>query len=240
MGLIDLHQHVVYGVDDGPKTLQESLALLKLAEQNGITHIVATSHASPAEWAFPKRDYLNHVKELRQACQANHIHVQLYYGCEIFYAESAVRQLQQMTIPTLAGSRYVLVEFHPKEKLDTICQAAQQFYSNGFRPIIAHCERYPALFRHMDVIEDLKNDLGVSFQINASTIIFDMPRKERKFRDTMLDRGLVDFVASDAHSCEHRPPRLKQAYEWLEANYDQAYAMDLCCRNQARILHISV
>lgn len=240
MGLIDLHHHVVYGVDDGPKTLQESLALLKMAERSGITHIVATSHASPAEWAFPKRAYLAHVGELREACRANGIGIQLYYGCEIFYSEVAIRQLQQRIIPTLAGTRYVLVEFEPSVRLDTICGAAQGFFSNGFRPVIAHCERYPALFRHLDTVEELKDDLGTSFQMNASTIIFDLPRKERKFRDAMLDRELVDFVATDAHSCEHRPPRLNEAYEWLSEHYDSAYAMELCCGNQAKILNLSI
>lgn len=240
MGWIDLHHHVVYGVDDGPKTIEDSLALLKMAEQNGITHIVATSHASPAEWAFPKREYIARVRELRQACAANHIGIQLYYGCEIFYARAAVRQLQENILPTLAGTRYVLVEFNPAVKLDTICEAAQDFFSNGFRPVVAHCERYPALFRHLDVVEELKDQLGTSFQMNASTIIFDLPRKERKFRDAMLDRELVDFVATDAHSCDHRPPRLNQAYEWLSEHYDSAYAMELCRGNQARILNLSI
>jgi len=236
MGFIDLHHHVVFGVDDGPKTLDDSLALLEMAVQDGITHIVATSHAYPAMHAFPTRLYLANLKQLREACAQRGLPVTLYSGCEIFYSEIALRQLKEGFLPTLAQTDYVLVEFDPTIKLDALCLAVRQFANSGFRPVIAHCERYAALYRHLDVVEEMHYELRASFQINASTLVEKQPWRVRRFRDAMLKQGLVSFIATDSHNCTSRYPMLTQAYEWLERSFDADYAQKLLCGNQAKLL----
>ena len=100
MGFVDIHQHVVYGVDDGPRSAEESLEMLRLAQRDGVTHIIATSHAYPAMEPFPAERYLRHLGVLRQACRDEGIAVSISAGCEIFYSDVAIRQLQERRNPT--------------------------------------------------------------------------------------------------------------------------------------------
>ncbi|MBR5301677.1 MAG: hypothetical protein IKU38_02475 [Clostridia bacterium] len=240
--MIDIHQHIVYGIDDGPKTISESLQMLRLAAEHGTTGIIATSHAYSDIREFPLERYARHLEQLRGLCREYNIPIELYEGCEIFYSDMVPRQLEEGRMTSMAGSRYVLVEFEPAVKLDTLCDAVRILANHRYRPVIAHCERYAALHKEIDVIEELKQQFDAGFQMNASAFIdaalFDrrLPGRVRKFRDAMLEQELVDYIASDGHNCHSRLPVLDAAYKWVSKTYDEAYAHELFYAHQMRLL----
>jgi len=235
--MIDIHQHVVYGIDDGPKTADESLRMLRMAAEHGTTGIIATSHAYPAMQAFSQERYYCHLEKLRQLCKEQKIEIELYEGCEIFYSDIALRQLEAGSIPSLAGSRYVLVEFEPAVELDRLCDAVRRLANRGYRPIVAHCERYWALHKELRLIEEMKRHFYAGFQMNASMFSKKLPGRIRRFRDKMLELELVDYIASDGHNCQLRPPVLDAAYDWISEEFDEEYAQALLCDHQMRLLH---
>lgn len=237
MGFVDIHQHVVYGVDDGPRSAEESLEMLRLAQRDGVTHIIATSHAYPAMEPFPAERYLRRLGVLRQACRDEGIAVSISAGCEIFYSDVAIRQLQERRIPTLADTSCVLVEFDPLTPWEGILDAVRKLSNRGYRTVVAHCERYQALYGRLEEIRRLRSEFPVAFQINANTIIGRLPRKVRKFRDGMLDGGLTDFIASDAHNCTSRPIRLAQAFAEIEKRFGASLARALFVDNPRELIN---
>lgn len=238
-GLTDIHAHVVYGVDDGPRTLEESVALLEAACRNGIRQLIATSHAYPSMHAFPRERYFRHLREINFECREKRgMDIQLFSGCEIFYADVAVEQLRQRKLPTLAGTTCVLVEFDPTGSAEAVKDAVRRLANAGYLPVIAHCERYNAFRRNTELFESLRAEFRVLFQMNAATIAEKVPWDLHRFRDRALSHGWIDFVATDAHNTSGRPPLLGEAREALAKQYGEAAARRWTGENQQMIFEM--
>lgn len=236
MRFVDVHHHLVYGIDDGPRELEDSLDMLRLAQSQNVSHIVATSHAYAGMQAFPLERYVRHLNQVRQAARENGIDITIFSGCEIFYSEAAVRLVGEGQIPTLAGTNVVLVEFDPTSSFDQISEAVRKFSNRRYQVIVAHCERYDALYGRIDEIREMAEAFPVHFQMNASTIVSRLPWKARRFRDEMLSEGLIFCVGSDAHNCQSRRIRLKEAYQTLGEEYGKPFAVRLLARNVVELL----
>ena len=236
--LVEMHSHLLYGVDDGAQTYDEMTALLRQAAENRISHIVCTSHITPGYKRFPAEDYLAHFAEGQRWCQENNPDMQLHIGSEIFYTEHTARLLNDGTVPSLGQTMAVLVEFHPTIKEKEIFDAAENLGRNGYRIVIAHVERYENLNR-MERIRQLRDDLQCMIQMNSRSVL--NSRKGllgRHLERKLLDEGLVDFVSSDAHSAVSRPICLKQAHRFLMDHYDSRYADELCGENYIRFIGV--
>lgn len=234
-GFLDIHHHIVYGVDDGPQTVEASMGMLRMALEDGISHIVATSHAMPAFRPFPLERYRRHLERLNLLCGEQGLDIVLYEGCEIFYSPTAVRQLDEGLLPTLAGSRYVLVEFDPTDTARRIADGARQMANAGYIPVIAHVERYQDLVKHSDWLAQMRAQLPIRIQMNASTVVGRPPRAVRKFRDRLLDGEWVDYVATDAHNTSSRQADMRGAFEELKRRYGAPRAALLTGKNQDEI-----
>lgn len=235
-GLIDIHQHLVYQMDDGPKTWEETEAMLQEAEKQGIRRIIATSHAFPGRVHFEYDEYLDKVNAINRFAKQKGWTIRLFPGAEIFYSSHALHKLDVDDIPTLAMSQYVLVEFYPEVKADELLHAMRELANGGYKPILAHVERYSCLQDKPELLQELRY-LGVMIQMNARTVlesngIFGGKRYIRK----LLKEGIVDFVATDAHNTSSRPVCLRNAYEFLEKHYGREMADRLTWKNQLDIL----
>lgn len=235
-GLIDIHQHLVYQMDDGPKTWEETEAMLRAAEEQGIQRIIATSHAFPGRVHFEYDGYLDKVNAINRFAKQKGWTIRLFPGAEIFYSSHALHKLDVDDIPTLAMSQYVLVEFYPEVKADELLHAMRELANGGYKPILAHVERYSCLQDKPEMLREL-HYLGVMIQMNARTVlesngIFGGKRYIRK----LLKEGVVDFVATDAHNTSSRPVCLRNAYEFLEKHYGREMADRLTWKNQLDIL----
>ena len=212
--MIDLHHHIVYGLDDGPKDIETTTKMLKAAAEQGVRTIVATPHIAPGIEHFPMDVYLRRLREVQTLCETLGLDLRILAGAEIRYTHQTAAYLAAGSIPTLGGSKKVLVEFTGKTRFQEIEDAVQTVLRNGAVPVIAHIERYPRFISQLKHVEKLKEDYDVYYQVNNETIL--KPRLHRTVR-RLLQQGMIDYVGSDTHDLDKRRCNSKAAYEKLEA-----------------------
>lgn len=234
-GFTDIHHHIVYGMDDGARTLEDSKDMLRAAAEDGVCRIVATPHASPGRRAFDMTAYLRRISELNAYCAQKGVGVELYPGAEIFYTEATLRFLEGGMIPTLAGTRHVLVEFATDARYETLQDAASALCRQGYTPVFAHIERFECLTRKPSRVYELKETMGVLMQVDAEAVVR-TPFLLRRFMKTMIGDRVVDFIASDAHNIGGRRSFMRQAYDIIGKRFGPEIADDLFIHNQAMLL----
>ena len=232
---IDIHHHMIYGIDDGAKSFEGTEKMIRDAVENEVDTIITTPHITPGHAPFPFEDYEAHLEETRRFLAQQNIPLKLYTGAEILYTSATPRLLQAGMVPTLAGSQFALVEFTPDDDYDYILDAAMHIASAGFVPIIAHVERYEQV-RKVAQIEELRRECNAMIQMNASTVV----RKHSFFKERwvrrILSEGLIDFVASDSHDLPGRASRMRPAFDRLKADYGREVAHKLTHGNAARLI----
>ena len=215
--MIDIHSHIVFDVDDGPKSIEESKALLKEAYNQGVRMIVSTSHRRKGMFETPEEKIATNFMKVREIAKEVADDLVIAYGAEIYYTLDILEKLEKKEIPTLNDSRYALIEFSMHTPYREIHTGLSNILMLGITPVIAHIERYDALENNEKRVHDLIN-MGCYTQVNSSSIL-----KPKLFGDTykfmkkraryFLERDLVHIVASDMHNLDSRPPYMREAYE---------------------------
>ena len=236
---VDLHHHLVYGVDDGAQTLQDMQMMIRRAAGEGVRDIVCTSHAVPGLEPFPMEKYLAHLEEARQFIQSEGIDLTLHPGCEVLYTDAAARLLREGRIPTLADSDVVLVEFSPDASFRDLTEAAKRFGVAGYDVLFAHVERYDTL-HDMKHVQALREDYGVLMQMNANTILAKHGFFHGRWIRRLLEGGAIDCIATDAHNMTYRPCRMQECHTVLKERYGQERADELCGGFQRRLLGLKI
>ena len=212
MEFTDIHAHVVYGVDDGPKTAQDMRDLLDAANSQGITRIYATSHTEPGVHPFPEETYTERLEEARRYCREQGYGLEILPGAELLYTPAMDGQILDRKLKTLGDSMSVLVEFMPDVTEDEVLWALEQLDDQGYQVILAHIERYECMRGGFPA--RLKKQFNIQYQVNCRSVIecgkFFRGRKVRGW----LKAGIIDFVATDMHH-RNRPPRMEEAFEAL-------------------------
>ncbi len=226
-GFTDLHQHVLWGLDDGPETPEEMQALLEQDRANGIRLVYATSHAYPALHAFDLARYRERLGEANALCCRQGWPLRILQGCEIHYCSAVPDELAAERLPTLGDSRRVLIEFDPKVRICEIAEAANRIYQAGFEPVLAHVERYRCLVRAPGQAMELREECGLVYQMNCDTILRPRWGRERRFVRELLGARAVDVMASDAHDTVRRPVRMREAYQKVLREQGTEYAEHL-------------
>lgn len=142
---LDLHTHVVYGVDDGARTEEQMRAMLDAAAANGITTLVATTHATPGLEAFPQERYQRHLDAAQAYCQQQGYGLRLYPGAELLYNPMLRDAARENGLPTLAGTDWVLMEFLPQTSAKELENGLEEVAVCGYSILMAHVERYRCL-----------------------------------------------------------------------------------------------
>lgn len=223
-GFTDLHHHVLWGVDDGPKMPEQMVAMLELAVRNNVVQIAATSHAYPKYEPFDLAKYQERLAEANLYCCQQGWELRLISGCEIHYCSSVPDMLIAGKLPTLGGTRMVLIEFDIGVTVEQIMQAASSLYRVGYQPIVAHVERYRCMVRSARQAMDIREDCGLFLQMNCETVLHPRGFWEKRFVRSMLEAQAIDLVASDAHDTSTRPVLMQNAYCLLAEKYGSAYA----------------
>ncbi len=214
-------------MDDGAQTLEDSIALVKMAAAAGTTDLVGTPHASP-HYPF---EFEVVQERLRAVQAATGGIVRLYSGCDFHLSYDNIQDaLEHPRKYTINQNRYLLVEFSDLLIFHNTPDIFARLREAGMSPIVTHPERNALLRQRID---DLAAwcEAGAYLQITAQSLIGRFGRSAQDFSRVLLDRGLVHFVASDGHHVEHRPPTMDAAYAWLEANQGAAVAEALCVSN---------
>ena len=235
--LVDMHCHVVWGVDDGARSRDEMRAMLELAAGNHVKDLVCTSHISPGEAPFPLERYERHLAEGQAWADEQGLGLTLHPGSEILYTDAAPRLVQEGVALRLNGQRAVLVEFWHDAPETKLIEAARLLGNEGLTVIFAHIERYRAT-HSIPLLEELRGEYGVLLQMNVGTILKRLPFFEERWKRKVLRQGLVDLVASDAHSTHSRPCNLLAAWERLREEFGQETADRLCGGLARELLHL--
>lgn len=235
---IDIHTHVLPGVDHGARDWNMSLEMLAESAANGVKAVIATPHYLPWKESVTAEVICDRCRKAKERLQrAYGITMDIYPGNEIYYSSETVELLKSKKALTLAGSEYVLVEFGPEVSYQVLCSAASDLRFHGYVPVFAHIERYHCL-EQGDKLVQLK-EMGVLFQVNVASFqggLFD--GKTRKIKRWLKEQS-VDFIASDMHDLTERPPMSVECLKWVQKNLDSRYRDKLLYGNaQDRILKI--
>ena len=238
--MIDIHSHIVFDVDDGPKSIEESKALLKEAYNQGVRTIVSTSHRRKGMFETPEEKIATNFIKVREIAKEVADDLVIAYGAEIYYTPSILEKLEKKQLPTINGSRYALIEFSMNTPYRDIHKGLSNLLMLGITPVIAHIERYDALENNEKRVRELIN-MGCYTQINSNHVLRPKLFRERyKFMKKraryFLDRDLVHIVASDMHNLDSRPPYMEQAYEIIVKSYGRNKAKELFVENPRKIL----
>lgn len=214
--IVDMHCHVLPGVDDGPATMTDAIAVLREAERQGIGRMIVTPHYHPGRYVVPASKVMDVLDSVRETVRKEGIHIDLIPGQECYYFSDLVRELDRGRVLTMAGTSYVLVEYDPPVLYSVIQHSLRELIYSGYRPIIAHYERYQCLSGRMDRLEELRSN-GAMLQLNFDRLLdretlFRRNPWRRQFRE-----GFVDFLGSDTHGMGFRPLHVDQAVDWIDS-----------------------
>ena len=224
---VDIHHHLAYGVDDGAQSQRQMYKMLDRAAEQGIHTIFATSHATPGVRRFNMTAYRRALDEAEKYCRSAGYDMTILEGCEVLYTRQACRLLQSGEIPTLGETDFVLVEFSPDVRYSEFREALQNLASGGFRPIVAHAERYHCLTIWPARTAKLKEEINVFFQMNCSTFLNQKGFRVKHFAAWMLENDMVDALGTDAHNTSSRRANMKAAWKVIKKEYGSEYAKRL-------------
>jgi protein-tyrosine phosphatase len=232
---IDIHCHVMPGVDDGSKDPEMSLRMLKIARDNQIDTMILTPHNTQVHRCASPEGIQRRLLQLKEMCLKNGISMHLYPGNELYYDSTLPERLSAGQALTLAGSRYALIEFDPSSAYTYIRDGLNAVACEGYYPILAHVERYQNMLGHVDRAQELVR-AGIYIQVNAGDVIPKMLRPDTRYVGKLLKEGLVHFVATDAHRDSGRAPYLEECAQYLSRKYEEDYVYDLLRGNAQKIL----
>jgi protein-tyrosine phosphatase len=218
--VIDLHAHILAGLDDGPPSLDASAEMAAAAVANGIEVMAATSHVNRGFGLTPA-DMKAARDEVVARLEADGIPLRVVQGGEISLSRFASLDDAELEQLTLGGGRWILLECPLSPKAPSMDDAVTSLRSRSFEVLLAHPERSPSLMRGPEALERLLG-YGALAQVTSGSFSGEFGDTVRRAAFAMLERGLVHILSSDAHSAHHRPPALRNALETFEKRYDDA------------------
>ena len=231
--LYDIHCHILPGVDDGAKNMDIALALIEKEIEAGVETIILTPHFRKEMFEPDMEDIWNAYDELLY--ETRYKNIRLYLGCEFHANMEMVETLDNDLRPTLADSRYVLTEFAHNSTRAFMKERADALLMSGYRPIIAHIERYRATRKDFDLIEDLI-EMGCEVQVNADAIIGRDGLGAQRFCKKLMREDMLHYVGSDTHNLRGRAPHLGECCEYLKKHMGRLYTSRIMRDNPSKIV----
>ncbi|MCR4673160.1 MAG: hypothetical protein K5637_08050 [Lachnospiraceae bacterium] len=224
--MIDIHTHILPGLDDGSDTLEDSLEMARIAEADGIGYIFATTHSNldPSRGIEHRDNVLARTRELRRALISEDIRVQVFPGMEIMASEDIAQLMREHVLIGLNDSHYYLMEYPFNAGPDYMDFVIDEMLGvEGAVPVIAHPERYFYIQAHPEHVYGWVMK-GCLPQINRASLEGKFGPAAQEACIELMDHNLVAFLASDAHTPRYRTPRLSSARAFLSERYSEYYA----------------
>jgi Capsular polysaccharide biosynthesis protein len=236
---VDIHSHIIPHIDDGAIDIKMSLDMLRLASQNGTIHIVATPHYITGETRYSPGVITNMCEEIQKKAILEGISIKIHPGSEIYMCPELLELYDSGDICTINNSLYILVELPLVGIPLYMNDVLYELQLKGLKPIIAHPERNSNIIKDPDILLNLVQR-GILAQANARSIDGLYGKKIQKLVMKFIRRGLIYFIASDAHSCKRRSPGLNNAFLHIERVFGKDIANRLFYENGLRVLENSI
>jgi protein-tyrosine phosphatase len=214
--VIDIHSHILPGVDDGPRTPDEALEVLAALASEGVQGVVATPHFNDQYTQLSAAEVQARVETLHGLAHDAGISMHLWAGHEIRLKADIEQALAQGSAATINGGPYVLVELPTQEFPVFLPELIGRLRVRGYVPVIAHAERYQPTWQDPTVLEPLV-ELGALMQITATSLVGTFGRRARHAAETLLTRNVAHVIASDCHALKDRPPNLAASLRAAES-----------------------
>lgn len=235
-GFIDLHTHILPGVDDGAKDISQAVKMISMAYANGTRGIFLTPHYGRRFKGISPDIITDAFESFSAAVRKQCPDLNLYLGSEIHYELDTAALLEQGACLTLHGTDFCLIEFGTMSRSSTVRQAIWELVRYGYTPIIAHAERYSTFVQNPSLVEEVLS-MGALIQINADSVLGRNGFKTKRFCARMLKRRQVHFIGSDAHDLSRRRPKLYACWKKVLRKYGPDYASELFCSNAQAVIN---
>jgi len=229
--MIDLHCHLLPGIDDGPSSMEDSLKLCRIAVSDGITHAIVTPHIHPGRWENTRQSIARDCHALEQALARNNIPLKLGFAGEIRLSDQLPRQVENYETPfygEMGGFKIMLLEFPHGHIIPGSNKLVSWLLDRGIRPLIAHPERNRQVMRDIEMISPFV-EAGCMLQLTGGSLLGLFGESVRRVALELLERNWVDVVASDGHNDTVRQPVLSGVHSFLGDNFGHETAARLLC-----------
>ena len=244
---VDIHSHIIPGVDDGAQTMDEAAELIALDREEGMSVIFATPHYGIENGYAPEKSLVQsrfqELLEKRSLWQGSYPFTSLYTGTEWYCSDEIVQRILRKEAFPMGLSDWYMVEFlewgQLTEPADIMLNRLGRMRQAGISTILAHPERYQAIREDRDLAKRIC-DLGVLLQINVYDLVLNHKESVRELTQWMVREKLVSFIGSDMHGTREgkRKPRMKEGINWIYENVDQEYADSLVRKNAEKYLGV--
>ena len=231
--MIDIHCHMLFGVDDGADSLEESVKLLADARKQGVTDVILTPHLRHGMFHYDRALVDRNFQSLLPYAEKIGIH--LYLGCEYHVNTEIMDAYGNGKFHSLADRKYILTEYSSASEYSFVVKMTQEIIRHGFVPVIAHVERYGCLREEIERVAELQ-DMGAWIQINADAVLGLEGRGTKKFCKELLEEEWVDVIASDTHDLKKRACHMEKCFSYIGKKYGADYARELMEQKPAQII----
>ncbi|MFW5649165.1 MAG: tyrosine-protein phosphatase [Candidatus Alkaliphilus sp. MAG34] len=232
--MVDLHSHILPNIDDGSKSMEETLKMGKIAESEGFSKVIATPHYIEGEFTLEKEQFLSVIDGVNEYFLENEVNIEVLPGLEVYISPDLPSKLEKGEILTLNNTSYVLVEF-PMNSVPIYTEdILYEIRLLGYKPVIAHPERYIEVMKNPNYLKDLiEQDNYV--QINSLSVTGVLGQKTKKTAEILLKHKMVHFIGTDAHTPRTRSPRIKEALEQMRKWVGNEYVEEIINNGRALI-----
>lgn len=234
VGIVDMHCHIIPGIDDGAQSLEESKEMLEIAYAEGIRVIVATPHFRRGMFESSQEDVANQYQAVKKMAKQIAEDMEILLGCEYFAETEMTQRLKGNLQYTIAETKAVLIEFSTETEFSYMRAIVQELVSGGYQPVLAHAERYGCLYK-LTYVEELVS-MGAKIQLSADSIIGKNGLRIKGFCKRMMKKDLLSFVGTDGHGSEIRQPRMEKCATYIEKKQGCNYAYKVLVNNPRELL----
>jgi len=234
--MIDLHSHIIYSVDDGSRSLEESIAILKEAYRKGITDMVATPHYMKGAMTSTPQVVDEKLKVIRERLIEENIDLNLYSGHEVYVDASIFEDLENDRINTIQGTGYLLIELPLSQELNNLENLIFELQIKGYSVILAHPERYHFVQQDIHVLDDLVNG-GLLLQLNISSLIGRYGEASQKTAKELLRASMIHVLGTDVHHEDSYNLGIEESIEVIQKLVTKEMYEDLLENNGRKVLN---
>lgn len=228
--MVDIHHHLLWGLDDGARDFETSVAMARASAADGVTHVVCTPHAN-GHYAFTPEVNAQKIAELQARLDAEHVAIKIGLGCDFHLSyDNIIDAKADPARFSVNGLGYLMVEIPDYGVPAALNETFYELQLAGLTPVLTHPERNPTLQNDQTRLADWMRG-GVLVQITADSVTGKMGKTAEKIAHLLLAKRWVHFIATDAHNLSSRPPRLSEARDLVAKKYGSAYAESLVTTN---------